>query len=169
MLRDVIGLDFSRLRNTSPSMKTLLIILGFVIVAGGLGVLLWVRAAPVDPDQVHRDPMIARDPGDAGVLLKPPQSPVWQMSPEELMAALDAAALADPRTERIAGAPESGMVSYLSRTRLWGFKDVTTIRVLPAPEGAGVAVRARALRAGYDWGVNAARVDRWFARVPGGS
>jgi uncharacterized protein (DUF1499 family) len=78
-----------------------------------------------------------------------------------LLAALDAVALATPRTTRLAGSPAESRITWVTRSALWGFPDYTT-----AEAGLeGVAIRAR-LRFGQgDMGVNAARLRDWFSRL----
>ena len=78
---------------------------------------------------------------------------------------LDAAALAEPRTTRIAGDPADGFATYVQRSALWGFPDIVSARAVADADGARLALWSRS-RFGYsDLGVNAARVARWRAAV----
>ncbi len=71
---------------------------------------------------------------------------------------LDRIVEAHPRTRRLAGGVEQGMITYITRTRMVGFPDYTT--VLQAGEELLIHARSRFGR--RDFGVNAARVDRWI-------
>lgn len=152
-----------RARTISDAMRTVLIFLLFAAVAvAGLG---YVRFAPPRASW-HADPMTASDPGRAGVLIRPPEAPVFDMPPEALSEALDRIIGGSARTVRLAGGADDGYVTYVKRTRLMGFPDTTSVRVLPAGDGKStVAILSRSRFGGYDWGVNSDRVSRWLAAV----
>ncbi|MGI1661297.1 DUF1499 domain-containing protein [Palleronia sp. KMU-117] len=144
-------------------MRSVLILLALVAA----GFALYVRLAPSDPARWHVDPLAAPDPGPGGIRLAPPEAPVFAASPQAVIEAFDAVALSTPRVTRLAGSPGEGQVTYVARSRLWGFPDYVTIRVLPDPEtgGATVAIHSR-LRFGQgDMGVNRARVEAWLGAV----
>src|SRR6056297_3293425 len=54
---------------------------------------------------------------------------------------LDRIAEADPRTKRLAGSVEQGMVTYITRSRMIGFPDYTT--VMQAGEELFIHARSR--------------------------
>jgi len=147
------------------------------LLAAGAGAWLWVNLAPDDPARWHVDPATAARTGKPNDhLVAPPgasaaepdvPSPVWDETPEALMARLDAAAMAEPRTTRLAGSPEAGHVTYVQRSALWGFPDYISVRAVPLDGGAALVLWSRS-RYGYsDLGVNAARADRWLAKIGG--
>lgn len=143
-----------------------------IAAAALAGLVLYVRLAPSDPARWHVDPVAAEVPSFPGHALMRPggpiDSPVLRMEPAALMAALDAAARAEPGTERLAGAVEDGHVTYISRSRIIGFPDYVSVRALPAEGGAQPAIFSR-LRFGHDdLGVNRARVERWVAAASNG-
>lgn len=143
--------------------------LAAALVVGVAGFALWVRVAPSDPGVWHVDPLAAERPGRANHhLMRPGEaaSPVWDMTAAELMAALDAVALAEPRVVRLAGTPEEGFVTYVARSRLWGFPDYVSVRALEVEGGAALAAFSRARFGESDLGVNAARMARWLAALP---
>jgi uncharacterized protein (DUF1499 family) len=148
-------------------MRTILILLVLVVA----GYALYVRFAPSDPARWNVDPLSAPDPGpdprEGRVKLVPPEAPVFAASPEAVMEAFDAVAMATPRVTRLAGGVAEGQVTYVARSRLWGFPDYVTIRVLPEPAtgGATVAIYARQRFGTRDMGVNRARVEAWVAAV----
>ena len=63
-----------------------------------------------------------------------------------------------PRTTRLAGRPEEGHVSFVTRTRLMRFPDVTN--VLRTEDG--VAIRGQAVLGNGDMGVNRQRIEGWL-------
>ena len=144
-------------------MRTVLILLALAAA----GFALYVRISPSDPARWHVDPVAAPDPGAGGIRLVPPDAPVFAASPQQVMEAFDAVAMATPRVTRLQGSVAEGQVTYVARSRLWGFPDYVTIRVLPEPGTGGttVAILSR-LRFGHgDMGVNRARVEAWIGAV----
>lgn len=144
------------------------LIVAIVIIAALLG-MGWVRLAPDDPARWHLDPRVVARPetpnfhllrmgdGDA-------TAPLFDMAPDVLAQRLDAAATAQGAT-RLAGQVASGHMTYVSRSRLMGFPDYTTVLIEPAGDGAMLTAFARA-RYGYsDMGVNRARLERWLAAL----
>jgi hypothetical protein len=83
------------------------------------------------------------------------------------VAAFDRVAMAEPRTSRLAGSPEEGRITYVSRSRVWGFPDYTTVGTVPDGEGVWLVIYARARFGREDFGVNADRVGRWLSAIPG--
>jgi len=118
----------------------------------------WVRLAPSDPARWHAMPAAVtnRDlPGGAMRVVG---------AGGDGLARLDAIILATPRTRRLAGAPGAGMVTYVTRSALFGFPDYTTVRAA----GAQLEIYGRLRFGRSDLGVNAARIDRWLARLAQG-
>jgi len=69
-----------------------------------------------------------------------------------------------PRTEVVAGSLAEGQVTYVTRTKLMGYPDFTTIGVYGAdPRYVEVYGRSRFGRS--DLGVNAKRVNGWLAQI----
>lgn len=142
----------------------------YLLMALGLllaGLLVWVRVAPSDPAVWHVDPVTATNPA----------TPNWAripageiMAPAGILAPRLAAALAaEARMTLLAGAPESGWTTWVQRSRLMGYPDYMSVRVLPA--GAGqetVAVFSRSRFGQSDLGVNAARLARLRAALAAG-
>ncbi|MFN3293265.1 MAG: DUF1499 domain-containing protein [Gemmobacter sp.] len=131
------------------------------------GILVWVRVAPSDPAVWHVDPVTAPDP----------VTPNWaRIAPGEIVAPAGSLApkvaaflAAEPRVRVLAGAPAEGWVTWVQRSRLMGYPDYVSLRILP--DGAGqetVAVFSRARFGQGDWGVNAERLARLRAALAGG-
>lgn len=133
-------------------------------VAVFLGGTLFVRLAPVDIAAWHRAPD-QRSPGDhAGPgSFEAVRDLGDATSAEAAMAALDGVVLATPRTRRLAGVPEDGLVTYETRSALWGFPDYTTV----ARRDGVVHVWGRLRFGGDDLGANRARVLAWMAETEG--
>jgi uncharacterized protein (DUF1499 family) len=137
------------------------------------GFALYVRAAPSDPAVWHVDPRTAPGTGKPNAWrIGPPgstgidaEAPVYRLAPEALAKRLDAIAIAEPRARRLAGSPEAGFVTYVHRSRVFGFPDYTSVRVEPAEGGTTLAIFARARFGTSDLGVNRARVERWLATL----
>ena len=147
-------------------------ILQYVLIGGGLlivGAALYVRTTAMDPRVWHVDPDLGERTGRPNDILvavdgdRP--SPVIAAPPAEVAKRLDGIALSDPKTERIAGSPEEGWVTYVQRSDLMGYPDAISVKVSPTEGGSRVSIWSRS-RFGYrDFGVNRARVDRWLAEL----
>lgn len=137
-----------------------------LIAVVGIG---WIRLAPDDPARWHLDPRRVERPdtpnfhllrmgdGDA-------PAPVFDTDPDSLAARLHAIAMADGAT-LLAGQVADRHMTYLTRSRLMGFPDYTTVLIEPAEGGAALTAFARA-RYGYsDIGANRARLDAWVAAL----
>jgi uncharacterized protein (DUF1499 family) len=121
---------------------------------------LWVRLAPTDPARWHTDPLLGVTGANAHAARAADPRP-----PTQALAALDAVALATPRTARVAGSPEEGRITWVTRSQVWGFPDFTTAAAVPDGTGTSLAIFARARFGASDIGVNAARVTDWLARL----
>lgn len=119
---------------------------------------LWVRLAPSDPARWH---VTAGEVGNrdfAGAVIRTIPAEPGDMT------RLDRIIRATPRTRVLAGSPEEGMITYITRSKIWGFPDYTTVE---ARTGA-MMIHGR-LRFGFsDMGVNRARVTDWIAALEAG-
>ncbi|WP_299863689.1 DUF1499 domain-containing protein [uncultured Roseobacter sp.] len=121
----------------------------------GLG---YVRLAPINPARWHQPVPHAQSsdfasgamrviPGDAGVMQQ-----------------VDAVLRALPRTQVLAGSVEAGRITYVTRSAVFGFPDMTTVE---ARDGH-IRMFAR-LRFGVsDLGVNRERLERVITMLQGG-
>ncbi|MCC1481585.1 DUF1499 domain-containing protein [Roseibaca sp. Y0-43] len=141
-----------------------------LLVLGAAG-MAYVRLAPHDLARWHLDPRrVARPETPNFHLLRmgdgDAPAPLFEMSPADLAERLYAVATADGTT-LLAGSVAEGHMTFLSRSRLMGFPDYTTVLIEPAGDGAMLTAFARA-RFGYsDMGVNRARLDGWIAELSG--
>jgi uncharacterized protein (DUF1499 family) len=141
--------------------------------AVAVGMALWVRLAPSDPADWHVDP-ITGPAGQGNAWRVAPQdagpadglAPVYGVQAAELARALDAHALGEPGTERLAGGPEALWTTYVQRSRWMKFPDYVSVRAVDLGGGrATVAIWSRARFGSNDMGVNRARVERWLGAV----
>lgn len=134
------------------------VLIAFVLaLAGGVA---YVRFAPSDPARWHTDPALGADGLNASVARV-----AVPMPPAEALAALDRVAMAAPRTTRLAGSPEEGRITYVTRSRLWGFPDYTTVGAVASGAGAGLIVFGRSRFGQSDLGVNGQRIAGWLAAL----
>jgi len=132
--------------------RAVLVLLAALVVYG-----LWVRLAPSDPARWHVDPLTAPDPGSPNFARLAPGE-VRAPDPATLARQVQAAMEAMPRTRLLAGSAEELHMTFITRSRLWGFPDYTSVRILAADGGATLAAFARARFGSEDLGVNAARL-----------
>lgn len=141
-------------------MKTFFIVILILLAAG----LLWIRFAPIDRDRWHLDPADAESPERSGVRFIGREAPRYPGDPDTVLAAFDEIAMSEPRTRLLEGDIDEGMLTYVSRSRVFGFADFVTVKAVSEGDRTKLSVisRARVGPRGYDWGVNAERLDRWL-------
>jgi len=123
-----------------------------VVLAALIGLGLYVRLAPTDPGRWHRMPAEVA-PGDlTGGAVR------VVAAGEDGLARLHGIIAASARTRVLAGSPEQGMVTYVTRSRVFGFPDYTTVR----QRDGQIEIWGRLRFGASDLGVNAARIDGWL-------
>ena len=131
----------------------ILIILVVLIV----GLMAYVRFVPTDVARWHQMPDAA-EPGDT---TKPDSFRAVRRiagPATEVLTALEQRALATPRTKLLAGSVGEGMITFQTRTAIWGFPDHTTVAV----QGDLLVIYGRLRFGKADLGVNRARVAGWL-------
>ena len=131
------------------------ILLALLVLATAGGV--WIRVAPSDPSRWHADPAQAATGRNAHVARVHLDLP-----PDRALEAVAAVALAEPRTVLLAGSPAEGMMTFVSRSALWGFPDYITVLASADGTGTSLVIHGRARFGASDLGVNAARTGRWL-------
>ena len=141
-------------------------VLGLLGTVVALGV--YVRLAPSSPSVWHKtfapqSPGQRQSAGGFQIVLKAP-------APEATLSQLDELIMATPRTTRLAGSPADGMTTYVTRSRLFGFPDYTTVWAGPDDTdegGLGPLLKIEGcLRFGKsDMGVNRARIEGWLIQL----
>lgn len=117
-----------------------------VVIAAGLG---YIRLAPSDAARWHVLPGDISDQTLEGGAMR-------RLTGD--LAALDAIIRATPRTAVLAGSVAEGMITYVTRSRVFGFPDYTTVR----QTGDALEIYGRLRFGASDLGVNAARIDGWL-------
>jgi hypothetical protein len=133
-----------------------------IVALSAVALALWIRLAPTDPARWHVDPARTPDPATPNFARL---DIVIAAPPDRVAARLAARATADGAV-RIAG--DDGHATWLSRSRLMGYPDFTSVRLEPAEDGTRVIALARARFGRSDMGVNAARLARWQAAMRNG-
>ena len=124
----------------------------YVFAAIIVAFLAYVRLAPSDPRRWHVDLSISEN--------ETLQGGAKRIVAAEL-ARLHQIALTEPQTTVLVGSVEDGKVTYVSRTKLIGFPDYTTVQ----SKAGGLMVYGRLRFGRSDFGVNARRVDGWIAAL----
>ena len=123
-----------------------------IVLLALAGLLLWIRFAPDDVARWHAVPTVAEDRDfEGGVMRSVPGA----------LAALDPIIRSEPRTRVLAGSVASGIVTYITRSKVMGFPDYTTVQ----QRGDTIFLYARLRYGKSDMGVNKARVERWLAAL----
>ena len=137
-------------------------ILRLVLAALILAVLVfavWVRLAPLPIDRYHR--MDSNNaPGDwpaRGGFEAVRQVP----EPRAALETLARAAERTPRTELLEGSVDEGLLTFVTRSAVWGFPDISNIWI----DGDRVHLRSHLVFGGSDFGVNRARVEGWLSQA----
>lgn len=132
------------------------------------GFAAYVRFAPSDPAHWHADP----GPGDVGpcdrittTAKSARVSCLHPETPQTLLSRLDAIARQTPRTTRLAGSSDTGRITWITRTALWGFPDFTTAQATVLPDGTRLDIFARTRFGGGDFGVNGKRLRLWMTKL----
>ena len=124
----------------------------WLLIGVGLAMGAYIRLAPSDPVRWHVAPEDAERDLKGGVVR------VVETGPDGL-ARLDKIARATPRTSVLAGSLEEGMITYITRTKVFGFPDYTTVQ----QDGDTLRIYARLRFGRKDFGVNRDRVTQWLA------
>ncbi len=119
-----------------------------------VNVAAWVRFAPTDVARWHAVPQVDGNEDLPGGVKRRVAG-----AGAAGLAAFDRVARAAPRTRVLAGSPQEGKVTYVTRSRVFGFPDYTTA----ALDGEDLVVHGRLRFGQSDLGVNRARVDGWLS------
>lgn len=148
-------------------MKSLLFV---TLLLLGVGLVAYIRLAPSDAQVWHVDPT---DPalrsGDGLYLLRDgadAPSPTYASPAQAVLARLAEIAAATPRTRILAGSPQEGRITFVTRSAVMGFPDYTTVAALPEGDsGSRLVIYARLRFGQRDFDVNKTRVQGWLATL----
>ncbi len=129
----------------------------FIWLLFALVVLLgaYIRLAPSDPTRWHVPPV-----GDVNQDMKGGVFRIVETGPDGL-AHLNQVALSSSRISVFAGSVDEGMITYVTRTKVVGFPDYTTVQ----QDGDTLRIYGRLRFGRSDFGVNRNRVDGWLAAL----
>lgn len=116
----------------------------WLIMVATVAFAAYVRFAPSNPDHWHVDPIDSSKRMEAGVLVRMPVD----------LAVLHAAMMTAPRVRVLAGSVQDGHITYVARSKLWGFPDYISVK----QTGSNLAVYSRQRFGSSDHGVNARRL-----------
>lgn len=139
-------------------LKILIIILIITALADA-----YVRLAPSDPARWNTMPGdFTGQPGmqvlKGGAIY---ESDVLAASPAKVLTTIQARAKATPRTRLLAGSVGDGQMTFVTRSRIFGFPDYTTVAARAENGGARLRIYGRLRFGRSDLGVNRARISDW--------
>lgn len=134
---------------------------GLIVLSILAAAMIWIRFAPSDPASWHVDPFAAKDPGIGGHLV----TVSVPGSPDAVLAALHQLAIATPGTRVLAGALAESRITYVTRSRIWGFPDYTTVAVRPQAGDSQLAILGRLRFGKSDFRVNRDRIQGWLQAI----
>ncbi len=143
------------------AMNTLWMLL-MIVISG----LIYVRTAPHDSTALHVPPPMDAAPdgpvikASGGVFVQ-----VYDVPPADILETFNTVALATKRTRILAGSINEGMITYVTRSRILGFPDYTTVQAVAEGQGSRVTIYARLRFGQSDFGVNSTRVRGWLGIV----
>jgi uncharacterized protein (DUF1499 family) len=131
----------------------------FILIVVVLGLLaavalaVYMRQYPMSAERWHVDPaaVAPREGSRNSYLSRGQDAPRLTGTPLEVAMRLDQAAKED-RAVLIAGDPASGHMTYVARSRVFGFPDAVSIRLHEEGDATRVDVFSRSAVGDYDWG-----------------
>lgn len=136
-------------------MKKGLAMTGAVLLVLGLALVAYVRLSPIDTAKWHIPVQATTSEDLPGGAIR------VMVGQREVFEALNAAAAALPRTQRLSGSVDDGRVTYVTRSLVFGFPDMTTIEL----SDGQIRMFARLRFGGSDMGVNRKRLKGLIATV----
>lgn len=131
-------------------------------------ILVFFRLMPSNPSSWHVDPKdVVKHKKPNQFLVRPEngdtQSPVYGMDAVELAERLEE--FIEPSGKLLAGDLSKGWATYIFRSKLLGYPDYVSIKILDEGATSRLAIYSRS-RFGYsDLGVNKARIEAWLGAL----
>lgn len=116
----------------------------------------FVRLKPIDKERAHHPLSFTENSKLAGGVER-----LADVNFEDLHNLI----LSEPRTRVLNGDLKEGRITYVTRSRLWGFPDLTTVQADLDSETAPLQIYARLVFGKSDLGVNSTRVERWLSHL----
>lgn len=127
--------------------------------------LIVPRVLPHDADRWHEDPATTTASDGAGAQLIGRKAPRFPGHPNEVLGELIEIALSRPRVKLLEGGADEGLVTFVARTRVLGLPDYVTFKAVDEGSVTKISAISRSRFAGYDWGVNRARLEDWLGEL----
>lgn len=142
-------------------MRLIFTVIGLLVVAT-FSAAVWLRSVPMPAEVWHVDPASITPPTSPNFVLRiGDDAPRLAGTIPEVAARLDAVAVSEG-AERIGGDVADGFVTYVVRSRIFGFPDAVSIRLYEDGDDVRVEIFSRSRFGHSDLGVNEARVARWI-------
>ena len=140
-------------------MNTALYTLGFIAF-----VIFALRFIPADGEPYHEEPS-EPETQRSEVRLIGREAPRYDVDAATVLAAFKKVANRNWNVGIVAGSIEEGMITFVARSTVFGFRDYITVKATDEAGGSKLSIYARPRFNVYDWGVNQKRLDRWLAKL----
>ena len=140
-------------------MSTLLSLLAFCLF-----VLVALRFVPADGEPFHEDPAQA-DRQRSEFRLIGREAPRYHVDADTLLEAFSSIARSRWNVFLVEGSVDEGMMTFVSRSTVFGFRDYITVKATDEAGGAKLSIISRPRFNVYDWGVNKKRLSRWLGEL----
>ncbi len=127
-------------------------------------VILVARFIPVDTEPFHEDPALL-EKQRSEVRLIGPDAPRFEADADVVLTEFSRIARRDWRVGLVQGSVDEGMMTFVARSTVFGFRDFITVKATDEAGGSKLAIYARPRFNVYDWGVNQKRLDRWLSKL----
>ena len=139
---------------------------GWLLLVIAISGLVYVRFAPDDIAAVHVRPPVVLDMDRILKFDHRKLRAVIHASPvKTVLEQMNTVALDTPRTQVLAGSIQENLLTYVTRSNVFGFPDYTTVFIEPDGQGSRLTIHARQRFGKADFGVNASRVRDWLSRL----
>ena len=140
-------------------MNTLLSLLAVLVV-----IVIVARFIPADSEPFHEDPA-EPDARRSEFRLIGREAPRYHVDADTVLEAFSDIARSRWNVFLVEGSVDEGMMTFVARSTVFGFRDYVTVKATDESGGAKLSVFARPRFNVYDWGVNEKRLDRWFGEL----
>ena len=135
----------------------------YILVLIALAILL-ARFIPADSEPYHEDPALPEHQRSE-VRLIGREAPRFTADAETGLTEFSRIARRDWRVGLVEGSVDEGMMTFVARSTVFGFRDFITVKATDEAGGSKLSIFARPRFDVYDWGVNKKRLDRWLSEL----
>ncbi|MEM6386344.1 MAG: DUF1499 domain-containing protein [Pseudomonadota bacterium] len=127
-------------------------------------IILAARFIPADSEPFHEDPA-EPEKRRSEVRLIGREAPRFATDADTLLTTLSKVVRRDWRVGIVEGSVDEGMITFVARSTIFGFRDYITVKATDEAGGAKLSVFARPRFNVFDWGVNQKRLNRWLGKL----